>query len=496
MIIATLLASLSLLSNGSHATKDIPITLSSESTSYDGNTITFDKNVSVTHHIGKIKAGSATITGNTNEKKSQFHTLQLRDNVSIDIKEGTNFHCQYAELNSLTLTGLFSGTKNNSPVIYRDLYTNSEGTAIPIMLRSLIMNVKLFKPSTNTDKEQNSYVVNNLFAQNSVILNYGNDFTAFADKAIYHYIPRRDAKNSEDTFSGMIFLLPLSKSSLCRVITRDRDFINAKEMRFDTEKKTISCMQATGQLRLNASLNNMQFSAGTISWDTQQKRITLNKPIIIKQKQWGILTNEDKVLFNGAHADNKRFDSIICLGETTWSHVDIIHGNTHDVTCHGIMSIDQNSGTISFESPLENGSTPIDKQIIYNTTTSTVRADTMTIFCDMNEKIMTPQSIAIEGNVKIFNKGSLRPGDTTPVLQYAIADSVEYSSDMKHLTLRAQENKRVLFLDRINNMQMSANAIEITKNSNEMESIRGIGTTRFTFNEEEFIQLKEQFNLS
>jgi hypothetical protein len=64
------------------------------------------------------------------------------------------------------------------------------------------------------------------------------------------------------------------------------------------------------------------------------------------------------------------------------------------------------------------------------------------------------------------------------------------------MTLAGVNGNRVLFFDKVNNVQMSAPSLKVRHDSStQKDSIQGLGDVRFTFIEKELEQLKEHFRL-
>jgi len=68
--------------------------------------------------------------------------------------------------------------------------------------------------------------------------------------------------------------------------------------------------------------------------------------------------------------------------------------------------------------------------------------------------------------------------------------------DSQEMILKANRNARVLFYDKVNNIQVSADTLKVNRDPHtNKESIKGTGDVRFTFVQQELDQLREQFNL-
>ena len=105
------------------------------------------------------------------------------------------------------------------------------------------------------------------------------------------------------------------------------------------------------------------------------------------------------------------------------------------------------------------------------------------------------QRITIFGNVKIINYAPQDPDEKDPVLQYAIADHVTFDPETELMVLSSTAPSKVIFMDEINDIAISANRVEIQRNAAGKESIRGSGNVRFQLMKDELSTLREHFNL-
>jgi hypothetical protein len=123
-------------------------------------------------------------------------------------------------------------------------------------------------------------------------------------------------------------------------------------------------------------------------------------------------------------------------------------------------------------------------------------ADHVQISYEWNNQQLIPTKIILNGNIKLMNRFDGHSQQINSILHYAMADQVEYFPHLQKVILSGQNGHRVLFFDKVNNVQISAPAIKIQKNKEDNKfSVQGIGDVRFTFIETELSQFKERFNL-
>src|SRR5262249_30835599 len=81
----------------------------------------------------------------------------------------------------------------------------------------------------------------------------------------------------------------------------------------------------------------------------------------------------------------------------------------------------------------------------------------------------------------------------SPLVQYALADRVEYfPKNQEALFSTKGSGRRVLYYDTANDMQVSAPALRIKRDQvTHKDSVKGIGDVRFNFVEHEIDQLEQ-----
>jgi len=127
-----------------------------------------------------------------------------------------------------------------------------------------------------------------------------------------------------------------------------------------------------------------------------------------------------------------------------------------------------------------------EEQIHINDPFGQIFADRALFTLNNNES----ESIDIEGNVSMINK-MFSPKEA---LQYIIADKVHMAMDTQTASFQALPGKRVLIMDKINKMHVSAPSITATRGKGLLPlSIKGGGDVRFSFKDEELAEIKKRF---
>jgi len=76
--------------------------------------------------------------------------------------------------------------------------------------------------------------------------------------------------------------------------------------------------------------------------------------------------------------------------------------------------------------------------------------------------------------------------------QFALADRVEIFPQEKVMVFEAHTGERVLFIDRVKNMQLAAHKVRAERGDKDL--VQGYGDVRFVFGTEELEKLKTQFS--
>lgn len=100
--------------------------------------------------------------------------------------------------------------------------------------------------------------------------------------------------------------------------------------------------------------------------------------------------------------------------------------------------------------------------------------------------------IILYDNVRLINLGS----PEKPASQYALADKVVYDPNQQLVILEGIDQNRVLFFDKLRDMQISAKTVHAKRNpETQTDSIEGKGDVRFVFGQQELNKIKQRFQL-
>lgn len=469
------------------AAEEEPLVIDSGYADYDGKKITLSGDVTVEHEIGTISANHMVLTSASDQKKTRFAHLAMEDSVKIALKDGGQLCCSQANLDYQTLLGKFFGDQQQEYVVYIENCRDKGGARVPLVVKSKQMELTLGRDEEKSSSSPKSFV-KEIVAEDHVTINYNHDFVASSDIATYQRLP------SEKALTGLISLRSVKNKGICQVTNRNGDLVHANQISIDTQKRNLHFAFPKGSI-VTASLSGepqrVDFSSDSLTWDEAREMLSLHDNIIVNQEGIGNLTNNQKVnVYQHKNKGKKQLRCIESLGETALTYTDEEKGFDHTVTTYGKMFIDHENLTTALESPMdENGCVLEEKQVHFYDHLGEIFADKATLNYEESGHSIKPIKLTLEGRVHLLNRK-----DTESFLQYAISDKVEYHPKTKEMILSANPGNRVLFFDKINNIQVSAPKLTITRDpKSNKDHIKGSGDVRFSFLEQEIEQLRKQF---
>ena len=167
-------------------------------------------------------------------------------------------------------------------------------------------------------------------------------------------------------------------------------------------------------------------------------------------------------------------------------------GSSRDIEllCFGELLLDRNRETVFIASPQsEDGSVAEDKQAFFRDHQGRVFADRAEVLYQTEAGKTTPRQVVLNGRVRMYNRQGA-------ALQYALADRAIFDAASRRMRLIANRGKRVLFFDKMNNLQVSAPELWMTRDETTGKSkVQGKGDVRFEFRENELAQIRTLMNL-
>lgn len=450
-----------------------PMVIDSKQAQYDGNQITLNGNVTLRHDTGTITAQKVIISSQDAQRKMALSKIHMSGGVRLAANGGGELICSRAEIDSALHLGTFY-SDDNEPVIYREFTAQNKSLTV----KSDHMTVEM----DSVVKENNSHKgLKNVAANGHVNVNF-NDFIATSDHGTYQ--------------TGIIALSASPHGQgLCEVSNRNGDRIVAHEIKMDTLRRNVECHNPDGQLLYAAQAkekpSQVHFSCKTLNWDEEKQRLTLFEDVKIEQEGLGVVTTDDQIAFVRQYIEGV---PQLCLAESTGNTVfvytDSEKQEKHTLKCQGKATIDHPHKEIRIDSPQD--SIVNHKQIFFQDSLGDIHADKMLIRYAMNDQKFNVSSVLLEGHVHLHNNGSIEPGKTKAFLEYALADVVEYNPNTKEVQLSAINKRRVLFFDKVNNLQISAPKLKIKRDAAlQKDSIQGIGDVRFNFVKNELEEMKK-----
>lgn len=504
------------------------VVIDSSYAEYDGKRIALNGNVTVEHDLGTINANNVELVPQTVENKLRFHNILMMGDVKIALKDGGLLTCAKADVNYHTKEGQFYGDADHEYVIYTENCKDKSGNAVPLIVKSHQMSVLIGREDVKSVKPQSQpqpshSCISKITAEGNVTVNYNNDFIAASDHGNYQR-KVEEGSTTNEILPGLIFLRAATEGGICQVTNRKGDLIKSSHICIDTVKRHILFAYPQGALqyseptpKTNATIPNtdsttdtttqtatsepskrIDFSSDILTWDDQNNVLTLSEHVIVNQQGIGTLTTDKKLqLFQHTLNGKQQLRAIESEGPTVLKFADKEKELAHTLTCYGKAVVDHEHLKTTMDSPRdEHGAVINGQQVFFQDDMGEIFADHLTIYYTVLNNAATPVKLVLEGHVRILNHGAVDPEKTKAFLEYALADIVEYSPQAKEITLTALKKKRVLFFDRINNLQVSAPALKIRRDqTTKKELIQGTGDVRFSFVKRELEEMKKQFQL-
>lgn len=478
------------------------LSLDSDYVEYKEKSISLSGNVTIEHDLGTIFAKSVELIPEKDNPKNPY-LFFLEGDVKLTLKEGGGIlSCAKAEINPASKVGHFQNSPEQEFVIYTEKHLDKSGELLPLQVKSHHMTVLMEDSSAKMlSKELPSRtIIKTIEAIGNVCVSYNNDFLALAVRATYEHLGA--VGDTKSSLPGLITLYSKEGSSdSCKVTNKQGDLITADQISIDTSKRQIHLKNPQGILNskgaVGLSSHPISFSSETLVWDDALNSLTLKNQICIQQSALGTITTEEQVqLFQQKVQDVVELRSIEAKGKTILSYLSS-DGVTHHLTCYGNTLVDHAHYKTVMSSPIDDaGNILKGKQVCLKDDLGEIYANNLTIHYHFLEQKLIPVKIILEGDVAILNHGAIDREKTKVFLEYAIADLVEYQPKEHEVLMSALGKKRVLFFDRINNLQVSAPALKIRRDTQtNKDAIQGIGDVRFSFVKKEIEEIEKQFHL-
>jgi len=277
------------------------------------------------------------------------------------------------------------------------------------------------------------------------------------------------------------------------------DNITAAMIQLNTAEKKLWLKQPDGILYLrkeNQPIQSLKISSRDLFWDDKQQTMLLQGGVKINQDDALVLsTNKEIVLSQALMNGKKTLRSILSPEHTYVSYVDMKKGDTHKIYCPGPFSINNETREMRMQGAVQTaGETNGNGQVYIDDVLGEMFADTVYIYYQWLEQKISPEKVVLDGSVRLINRFDGHMEESGSVLHHALADRVEFFPLKNEMVVTSQGENRVLLIDKVNNVQMSAPTLNVKYDpATKKESIQGLGDVRFTFIEEELSKIKRQF---
>lgn len=463
------------------------MTLESAQVTYQDKKILLNGHVTIEHDLGKVQA-ERMVLSTSEDKKLSPESLEIEEAVSLVFKEGGELNCDSAFLDYKALSGTFRA-KDDRFVDYLEKTFDQSGNIIPMRVKSRQMEVLL---ENQKQASVNKKFIHELKALEDVTIEYNQEFQAKGDLAHYFRFP-----HPQKHFSGMLVLQSQQEDSLCELSQAEGNTIYSPRIEINTETRNLKFMKPKGVLKLNGKIP-LEFSSQSLIWDDQKHLLTFQKNVFINQTGFGNITNDREILIYLHEVEGKqKLRMIDSSGQTKLNYIDSEKQFIHALSCYGKVLVDHEHLQTTLESPRDDkGEVPKDLQIYFSDHYGEIFADQAVLHFEELNGTPELKQILLKGNVKILNRTSLNLSDAGEFLQYILAERVEFFPKSQQITFIGTKKNRVLFMDEVNSVQISAPALKMIRDpKSQKDSIKGSGDVRFSFLEKELELLRKRFEL-
>lgn len=479
--------------------RDESMVVNSGEAQYDGKEIILVGDVVVQHGLGLISAHRLSVQPSLeNDKKNKFGLLKMSDQVQIILKDGGELHCQQAEVDYAKMQGIFSGNQEKPGVAYFLSSTEKEanqGLKVPLEINSLEMILNL-KREPATETSSNKTLVKQIEANQNVRLRYNEDYSLNADRAVYQRLP-----DAHSLIGGLVTLTVKENLPTCQMTNLNGDQLSAQMIQINTGNKEIWLSQTRGVLFFRRELQSpqtLEFSSQELTWNDPQQNLLLKGQVDVNQNGTLRIQTDHQLSVSQAIVNEKKTLRFLHSPRNTQIvYINSQKGNTHKINCPGPFTINHQTQEMSMEGLQRNEMTNQDyAQVHIDDDVGEMYANHVYIQYQWQERQLIPEKMVLEGNIRLVNRFDGHLEESGSILHYALADRMEYFPKEQEMILMSSEGNRVLFLDKVNNVQMSAPSLKVKHDPvTKKEIVQGLGDVRFTFIDKEFDQIKRFFSL-
>lgn len=428
--------------------------ISSKNASYDGSGLILKGDVVLDHSLGIMEAEEASLQKQEVGQTFPFSLIHLEKHVCLKLQNDAKLNCDRADLDFSTLKGALTAQDR---VIYTD-------TLRKLQLLGKTIDLQFIKQNETT------YDVQNVVAHENVELTYANDYVLTTDAILYQ---KELVDHDTREFRSHLSSHGQEKSHL---IYQGNQVI-ADRFNLDIVHMKLLLTNPQGTLP-SLSKGVVQFTSESLMWDHEKSLLVLKGDPRVLEPHLGTLASNQEIHLFQSHQQLVGFK---CFGKTTLTYL-----NEHQLISHGTITFDRDKHTGYAESPLVNGTVPEGLQLYYEEGEMGVFADKATVEYTETQHAFSPVSLALKGNVKIFSKTKDRLG---------VADRLTYNPTTRTFILGADPGKRVIFVNDLENLRISAQEIHITEDpATKKQVVKGVGHVQLALSSEEEFILNKHFS--
>ena len=474
------------------------IEVNSGEANYEGNEIVLFGDVSVKHSLGEILATKFSIRScDKKDKKNKFSYLEMEGDVEIELKGGGKLTCQNAQVDYSILKGVFLGSKSFPDVIYHNLGEKLFSNQIDLLLEMKSKKLEIFlEREFNPDTQSNQTAVKEIQSYDDVRVNYNNKYFIVTDQAYYQRLPRSNSQISV----GTVILKQYPNGTPCKLTNSLGDELEALSVTLNTANRSLSMEIVQGVFQTKREENSneaLKFSSDFLTWNDDNQEILLEGHVNMFHNEQFTFNTDQKLLI-GRKSDQGtnalRFIHVPQRVEMTY--IDPKNQYKHFLTCPGSLFVDNEKLEMILEGIADTQEGDETTQVYLECQVGEMYADRIHIDYEWENNQISPKKITLIGHVRLISRFDGHVQESASVLHYALAEIVEYFPQQQELLLKSEQGNQVLFFDKINQVQMSAQSLKINRDPiTNKEAVRGFGNVRFIFMERELEQIKKRFRL-
>jgi Cu/Ag efflux protein CusF len=444
---------------------------------FNGTTLSLGGDTLIQHSLGTLKAKKFVFIPSEDAQKKLLTHLVLEDEVEFTAKDGSVFSCALADLDQNTLSGQFRGSSEQPYVTFKGFWQmQREAQSLPLELTCREVRITL-----QTDPETEEMTLKEIQADREVTIHYGALYQITSDQATFL---GRNSKHIPSTF----FEDGVFTFTRATLTNGSGDTVSSRRLTIDADQQILHFDHPQGLTAIAAG-NQLTFHARTLDWDRHHNTLALNDEAQIEFKTGEKLNASKKIELIFKEVDGKRH-----VSEMTAEG--LIHGSipTEDpaqsisLQCEGTARLNIGLRVLVLEGSPEH-------PVIVKNSLGILQAGKMVIKFDFENNKPVPQTVSLEGNVRLRNHSAVDPSHPGPLDQYALADRVELDLRHQQAGFYADPGKRILFFDRINNVKVSAPEMTAYVHpETQKETIKAKGDVRFSFLDHELDMISQSFD--